>query len=183
MVQALRELMLDVDYDEASLIEALSVFECEQNNESSMDVCDFLRHKAVQAEREGTTRTYLIVNDEQWSKGVLQLDGYFSIALKTLHFSKTDPSVLEEIFGDPKKNNCPAFLIGQLARSQTAPKGVGGFYLEIAMSYIANVSDIIGGRFVYLDCEPEMQSYYEKYGFSFLQNKRGQHYIQMYRIL
>ncbi|MBR5280778.1 MAG: hypothetical protein IKU26_07435 [Clostridia bacterium] len=42
MVQALRELLLDVDYDEASLIEALSVFECDRNNESSIESCDFL---------------------------------------------------------------------------------------------------------------------------------------------
>lgn len=49
---------------------------------------DFLVNNAIEAERKGTTRTYLFLNDKKWKEGKIVIDGYFSLALKILYFSK-----------------------------------------------------------------------------------------------
>ncbi len=183
MVQALRDLLEDAYCDEASLTEALFSFTCIHSGEEADDVISFLRESAIPFEKEGTTRTYLILNDAEWDEGRVQIDGYFSIAIKNIYFNNTEADILQNIFGNPTQKNYPAFLIGQLARGALAPKGAGAAYLDIALSYISTVSNIIGGKFVYLDCVPARQSYYEAHGFSFLQNKHKSNLIQMYRIL
>ncbi len=185
MVQALREIIELNEFDEASFREASSLFRCADPEEaSSQDVMRFLTEDAVDMERRGTTRTYLILNDDRWAEGEVLIEGYFSIALKVLFFSKDiDAGLLEETFGNPKQVNCPAYLIGQLARSETAKKGSGREYLRLALQYIAEASDIVGGRFVYLDCLPEKQGYYEKEGFCFLQHKHKSGLVQMYRVI
>ena len=100
MVQALREIIELNEFDEASFREASSLFRCADPEEaSSQDVMRFLTEDAVDMERRGTTRTYLILNDERWAEGEVRIDGYFSIALKVLFFSKDiDAGLLEEIF-------------------------------------------------------------------------------------
>ena len=185
MVQALRQIISLDDYDEASLTEALSTFACAHPDmEDSADVMRFLREDAIAMERAGLTRTYLLVNDGAWADGRLQIDGYFSLALKILNFKNNiDGEILYELFGDRDKHNCPAYLIGQLARSQSAPQGAGRQFLNTALSYIANASDLVGGRIVYLDSLPERQQYYQSQGFRFLQNKHKSRLIQMYRII
>lgn len=183
MVQALRELLEDEYCDEASVKEALSMFECAYTGEESQDVISFLQQYAIPFEKDGTARTYLMVNDDAAAQGRLQIDGYFSIAIKVLYFHGVDSEVLEQAFGDASRKNCPAFLIGQLARGIHSEKGSGVEYLNTALSYIASAGNIAGGRFVYLDCVPERQGYYEKCGFTFLQQKHKSKLIQMYRIL
>lgn len=184
MVQALRELIELKECNEASLQEALSLFECAYTSEDTNDVHKFLDEHAIQNEKQGETRTYLILNDEAWERGDVKLDGYFAIALKNIYFNKAvDKNILIDIFGEDKKS-CPAFLIGQLARGVNAAKGSGADYLKIALSYIASASDIIGGRFVYLDCNKNRREYYEQQGFSYLQDKhKDETMIQMYKVL
>ena len=185
MVQALREIIELKDYDEASLLEALHKFECiKSEEEDSQDVMRFLTEEAIQMEKNGTTRTYLILNDELWKQGKIRIDGYFAIALKLLYFSNDiNSNLLEEVFGDSNKKNCPAYLIGQLARSKETSKGVGKEYLRIALAYISEARDIVGGRLVYLDCRQSKREYYEKHGFNFLQQKHKSDLIQMYRVI
>lgn len=173
-------MMID-EYDEASLVEALSSFSCGYDDADSLDVERFLKTHAIENEKMGISRTYLMMNDAAWEMGVPQIDGYFSIALKTLWFNQVSPDLLEDTFGKSNLKNCPAFLIGQLARSVHAPKGAGESFLKIALSYIASASELVGGRFVYLDCNPNRQAYYERQGFSFLQQNKN--YIQMYKII
>ena len=85
---------------------------------------------------------------------------------------------------DESRKNRPVYLIGQLARGKYAPKGSGGEYLDMAISYIKRASDLIGGNFIYLDCVPERQEYYERHGFAFLQKKhKRDDLIQMYTLL
>ena len=185
MVQALREIIELDNYDEASLKEALSLFECvKSDTEDAKDVMRFLVNDAIDMERRGITRTYLVLNEESWAKGQIQIDGYFAIALKVLYFSKdVDKEVLQEVFGDSSRKNCPAYLIGQLARSCKAERGAGSKFLKIALEYISSASDLVGGRLIYLDCTQEKQGYYEREGFRFLQNKHNSGLVQMYRVI
>ncbi len=183
MVQALRELILLDDYDEASLTEALSRFKCAYEDKDAEDVIAFLSNEAIKNEKLGISRTYLWINDEAWRKGEPQIDGYFTIALKVLYFQNVEKELIEEVFGDPKIKNCPAYLIGQLARGAGAPKGKGRDLLKTALSYIVEASEVVGGRFVYLDCSESRQAYYESNGFKFLKKKKDSDLIQMYCVL
>lgn len=183
MVQALRNLIEDECYDETYVAKALSDFECAYSNDDAEDVVYFLLKKAIPYEHDGYTRTYLIINDVKWEQGEIQIDGYFSIAIKNIYFKHTDPKILDAIFGEKSKNNYPAYLIGQLARGKYSPKGSGACYLQLALNYIANASEIVGGRLVYLDCSKDRQAYYEDKGFAFLQNKHNSNLIQMYKII
>ncbi len=181
MVQALRELINLDNFNEASLLEAFSSFQCVHTDDDPNDVVNFLLNHAISYEQEDKTRTYLILNDEAWQNGYIQIDGYFSIAIKVLNLKS---NIIDSFLGfKPHPGAIPAFLIGQLARGTGAPKGVGREYLNTAIGYISHVSDVIGGRFIYLDCKPERQAYYEEQGFSFLQKKKNSDLIQMYMIL
>ena len=159
------------------------MFVCvKSEEEDSKDVMRFLVEDAIPMERAGLTRTYLIIDDEKWAQGVKQINGYFSIALKVLYFDKgLSKKVISEISGDESRKNCPAYLIGQLARSENAPKGSGSTYLKTALEYILKASDLVGGRLIYLDCKPSKKGYYEGHGFHFLQDKHNSDLIQMYR--
>ena len=185
MVQALREIIELDNFDEASLLEAFSSFQCvNPTDEIAKDVMKFLVNDSIAMEKDGITRTYLILNDEQWTKNQVQIDGYFSIALKVLYFGKNiSKEWLKNIFGDEDRKNCPAYLIGQLARSSHAQSGEGSKYLSTALEYISHASDIVGGRLVYLDCSPSKRAYYEKRGFNYLKNKHNSDLIQMYRVI
>ncbi len=185
MVQALREIIELDNYDEASLKGALSMFKCTNcQSEAAQDVMHFLTEEAIDMEKAGITRTYLVLNDELWNKGEIQIDGYFSIALKVLYFAKDiEKNILESIFDDSARKNCPAYLIGQLARSEKSDKGSGVQILTTALEYISEASDIVGGRLIYLDCVPEKEKYYKNHGFKVLQKKHNSNLIQMYRVI
>ena len=78
MVQALREIIELDNYDEVSLKETLSMFKCTNcESEASRDVMHFLTEEAIEMEKAGITRTYLVLNDTEWKKGNIQIDGYF----------------------------------------------------------------------------------------------------------
>ena len=185
MVQALREIIELDNYDEVSLKETLSMFRCTNcESEASRDVMHFLTEEAIKMEKAGITRTYLVLNDTEWKKGNIQIDGYFSIALKVLYFAKDiEKDILEAIFDDSTRKNCPAYLIGQLARSEKSSKGSGVQILTTALEYISEASDIVGGRLIYLDCVPDKEQYYKDNGFKILQRKHNSNLIQMYRVL
>ena len=144
MVQALREIIELSEFDEASLKEALSSFRCVDPEEASaQDVMRFLSEDAVDMERKGTTRTYLILNDESWAEGEVRIDGYFSIALKVLFFSKDiDAGLLEGMTNGWKhtgiRSGAPAssYAVWQSV-IRTRPsllRSPGRFYFKIALT-------------------------------------------------
>ena len=181
MVQALREIISSADFNHASLIEAFSRFRCPYAETEGADVLSFLKEKAIAFEKRGEARTYLWMNDEKWKQGKAQIDGFFSLSIKVIYFADvSDAAILETV---NKSNNHPAFLIGQLARSEESPRGTGDAMLKTAVGFLLSASNIIGCRLAYIDCSESLRDYYRKEGFSFLQKKPKSHLIQMYRLL
>lgn len=184
MVVSLKSFIENESYSYPFLNSLLSSFECIYNNEETADVINFLLNEAVSNEKLGISRTYLIISDEKIKKSQIQIDGYFSLSVKNIYFNKTtDENARIAITNEDTQKSSPAYLIGQLARGKYSPKGSGARYLKLALNYIANASEIVGGRLVYLDCSPDRQSYYENKGFAFLQNKHKSNLIQMYKII
>lgn len=180
MVQSLREILSIENSDKTSLQEVFSSF---KSYKGDKDIESFLQKKAIANEEQNISRTYLMINDEQWANGKVQIDGYFSLALKVVK--------LEDISNTKKKaisksadHDVSAYLIGQLARSKGTDKGIGKLVLEEALSRIKSSQDLVGGRIVYLDCKETLKPYYEKQGFKELQKNPGDETLwQMYRII
>ena len=166
--------------DEASLNEALSNFKCEKDK----DVQGFLKEKSIKFENEGQTATYILFNDEVSNDNNLQIDGYFSLALKVFSFSSDISNRQKSKISGKKDKEVPAYLIGQLARNDLAKKGIGKELINLAIQNIKNAQNYVGGRIVYLDCKDELISYYEEFGFKFIQKNINDDTLnQMYLII
>lgn len=183
MVQTLRELIELDNFDKASLKEAFSLFKCAHQGQEAQDIEKFLVNEALPKEENKEARTYLFIDDTEWNNGKIKIDGYFTICLKNIYFNNIDKDILYEIFNNKDTKNIPAFLIGQFGRALHTKAGVGVEYLNYALSIIATASNIVGGKFIYLDCSPERQKYYEENGFTFLREKPKSNLIQMFTIL
>lgn len=87
MVLALKEIIKALDYDKTSVQEVLSSFEA-VDTKSKQEVETFLRNNAYSMEIEKQSATYLIVNDDDFKNGLMTIDGYFTISIKTLKFAE-----------------------------------------------------------------------------------------------
>ncbi len=175
MVQELRKIIELPDFNETTFKTILSTFECTRDD----DVKNFLINDSIAFERTGEARTFLILDDTEWDKGRVKINGYFSLALKVVNFANTsDKNITKEIFGKNKRM-IPAYLIGQLAKSDTMEKGIGKEFFNKAITNIKIANTQVGGKFVYLDCKKILQLYYENLGFKYFQNGKND-LIQMY---
>ena len=139
----------------------------------------FLSHKALAFERLSKARTFLVMLDGQFA-------GFFSLAIKTLELCGLSKTMRKKLMaGDSMNENTSAFLIGHLARSINSPKGFGARLLDLAMEYIGQARQIVGGRLAYLDCKDnsKLRAYYENKGFSFLQKSPNTELLQYYMVL
>lgn len=158
MVVALNELLSK----EKALQELLNTFKCSLDSDEE----DFLKNDAIKRERTKEARTFLYFDDNKVRNGQIEIDGFFSLAIKLFHFT-TD----ENDFNVKKGKPFPAYLIGQLARADSSKKGLGKTLLNVAIRYIKAAELLVGGRLIYLDCKATMINYYEKYGFKYIQDR------------
>lgn len=180
MVLPLRQIIENQSIDKASVTEALSSFSCTKD----ADVQKFLKDFAILFEQNQQTATFLLFNDDASKNNRLQIDGYFSLALKVFYFEDAISNRTRRKLSGKADDQVPAYLIGQLARSDNAPKGTGAKLLNLAIQYIKNAQTYVGGRLVYLDCKDELVPYYESKGFQFIQrNPERKDLGQMYIVI
>ncbi len=168
MVQELSKIINFPNFSRPHFVTTLETFSCCKDE----DVKRFLVEDAINYERVGEARTFLILNDDAWSNGNIQIDGYFSLAIKIINFSKDLGSEFSFKIFERKRNSAPAYLIGQLAKSDSMPKGFGCEILQVALSKIRLANEQVGGKLIYLDCKPELISYYVKHGFKYFQTSK-----------
>lgn len=159
--------------DEAGIVKALSRFSCDKDS----DVKNFLVQKSISHEKENLTRTYLCFDKID---GLTDLVGFYSIAVKPFFFNQEISKRKRRIVAHSPSDFVPAFLIGQLARSDKAPKGIGAFLLNSAIASIKVAQRHVGGVFVYLDCKEELVPYYMGHGFKELQFQNGYHQLYLH---
>jgi len=122
----------------------------------------FLIDKAIMMEKKNICRTYLAVDDGR------HILGYFSVGLRCIKLQESDGgskdfSKMMNI--DPETKVAQSYLIGQLSRSKTSPKGFGGMLMADAMGLIRTANHIVGCRLVRVDCDDRLVGYYSGYGF------------------
>lgn len=177
----------------------LSDFSCDQN----LDVQEFIQRKAVEFSKRGFAKTTLVfwVSDNEDEKCLV---GYFALSNKKITVKKKEVSKNTykriRLFSDDKeKDSCtiPAILIGQLSKNFRDGNDTlisGAELLQMAIDKVKQVQYMIGGKFVYLECEDKerLLEFYTTNGFvSFGKrmldkdeiNINGKYLIQMLRYL
>jgi len=163
-----------------SISQAISQFTCQDK-----DVEMFLKNKAFDFERRDKSRTYLIFNDDG---GGGTLVGYFTISLNALPFRESvAKNSIKRIDGFSKDVKAVGIiLIGQFGKDCNLAKNIKGKdLLEICLRTIKKAKNIVGGRFVMLECLDVQQvvSFYKTNGFQPLQFDENDKYLQMVRRL
>ena len=140
----------------------LSSFSC-SNDE---DIQNFLRNRAIDFELLSKSRTYLIIDEQQFQNSNSAVDnliiyGYISLAIKVFTVPETTSNrQRQQLDGFSAKehgkqiSNFPCYLIGQLARNSNVPKEIinGAELLNFAYDIIAISVDAVGGRNILVEC-------------------------------
>jgi len=176
MVVSLREAIDTCAFDK--ILSAISHFSCQDS-----DVETFLKTKAIDFEKRDKSRTYLVFDD----LGTALL-GYYTLSLKALPFSQNvSKSIVKSIDGFSKDIRAVGIvLVGQFGKDNNKAKNINGEYLfNICMETVYMVQDLIGGRFVMLECHEieKVVQFYERQGFESLQYDETDKYLQMIRRL
>jgi len=164
----LREI-LHVSQDDSRVSNDLSGFECKLDS----DIERFLKTMAIPFEKAHKSRTYLVVKKASAGQKELEILAYFSVALSSMKIqksvSKAQMRRLNGIFAD---DEVPCYLIGQLAKNDPYCEEINGKELiEYAMSIFKIGHDLVGGRFVRVDCRniARLTDFYKQNGFRQLQ--------------
>ena len=149
----------------------LSSFICYKNK----DIEDFIRNKAIEFDRRGFARTYLIFMKES---DEMKLVAYYSLTNKSIFIQSSSLSSTMRkrinIYGnyDPllKRHILPAILIAQFGKNYSYgyDKEISGDHLmDMAIDKIKEIQNEIGGRFTYVECEEvsSLLKFYESHGF------------------
>lgn len=148
--------------EDSKLKNMLSSFSCVYDE----DIQNFLHNRAVDFELLSKSRTYLIIDKEQFQKPGIKLDeltiyGYISLAVKVFTVPETTSNrKRQQLDGFSAKehgkqiSNFPCYLIGQLARNSNVPrKSISGTeLLNFAYDIIAISVDAVGGRNILVEC-------------------------------
>ena len=154
--------MIRVAGDIDMLNHILSSFSCAYDE----DIQNFLHNRAIDFENLLKSRTYLVVDEEQFENPAFSLDkltiyGYISLAVKVFTVPETTSNrQRQQLDGFSAKehgkqiSNFPCYLIGQLARNSNVPKDSisGAELLNFAYDIIAISVDAVGGRNILVEC-------------------------------
>ena len=149
----------------------LSDFSCPVNN----DVEYFLLVKAIEFARQGYSQTHLVFASYK-DKPVLV--GYFTLANKYIAIKSSSRVISKNMqrrlskFGhyneETKSYYISAQLIGQLGKNKNYVNLItGSELLRLACETVKEVQNIVGGKFVYLECEDKerLKEFYKTNGF------------------
>lgn len=147
----------------------LKKFSCQRET----DLEDFLIRKTIPYEKTNYGKTHLIIdrkkldNDKQF-----EVAAYFTVAQKSLDIrlltKKRKRKMLGEYPGRDSLDSVPAYLIGQLGRSDTysGEELCGQQILNECYHAISMAARVVGGNIIVLECRKKMyEKFYEKQGF------------------
>lgn len=169
--------------DEKKVSDVLATFLCKKNPEVEL----FLHDSAIEFEKNSSARTYLLI-DERTNK----IAGYFTVSIGFANISNSRYLTTDEreqlMVSKCPDYRIPCYLIGQLGRNDEYEHGYlsGTDMLERALSILGDAKDIVGGKFVIVECEDCLVKIYqsERFGFRLFNTPdKKNRYNQLYRIL
>ena len=171
--------LLKQEWSKASIRKAMKEFRCERNQ----DVEEFAHRRAVGNETNGSTRTYLTLDDELFDRDMLRVAGFVSVALTSTDYSGVSleerRSILGNVPGIWVASSFPGYLIAELARDDRygSDQVNGELLINFAEARIRDAMTLVAGGLVYLDCKDEMVGYYNGFGYEeiYLDERTGLH--------
>ena len=180
---------------EEKLKELLKSFKCELNK----DVENYLHNSAIQFFKMGMSNTFLVFTSYK-EENVLV--GYFALTnkitkIKKKSLSNTMGKRIKRFTQNDEFNNYYIVslpLIGQLGKNYDNGYNKlisGDILLKLACDKIREAQRVLGGRFVFIECEdkPELIEFYESNGFVYFGKRNlerderdsnsGQYLLQM----
>ena len=145
--------VLKTGVDELSILKDLSTFSCEQEPEIER----FLKERSIPFEKAHKSRTYLILEKKSSPEGEIAILAFISLALTSFRIQKdVSNSMRKRLNGIFMNDDIPCFLIGQLGKNDRYwDKIEGSELLDYAMNFLEKGHDLIGGRFVRVDCRED----------------------------
>jgi hypothetical protein len=155
---------------EEQLKALLKNFKCNLNK----DVEYFIKEKAIQFLKLGISKTFLVSTSY---KGNNVIVGYFSLTNKVTRIKKNILSnSLKKKLNRFSQNDDPKYyivslpLIGQLGKNYYDDYNTlisGDVLLKLACDKVKEAQQILGGKFVFLECEDKeiLKNFYESNGF------------------
>lgn len=156
--------------EENTVNNILAGFSCPVN----ADVEEFLHVKAIQFNKQGISKTFLVVTS---FKGKAVIAGYFTISTKviTVQKNRLSKSFIKRInkFAkydtESKSYIMPCPLLGQFALNFAYGKKLisGSDLMKIALGKVKELHQIGGGKTLYLECEDKIKlvKFYEQFNF------------------
>jgi len=174
LVLNLSQLIGDEAISDDEIKEYLNAYSCPMNK----DIEVFLHQKAVEFQKQGISRTYLVLASY---KKEYVLCGYFTLANKVLCVDKWENLDLSKSWRKrmnkfasfdrkAQRYTLPIPLIGQLGKNYTNGYNTlisGDELLTLALEKIGVIQDLIGGKVVFVECEPKdrLIEFYSRNGF------------------
>lgn len=151
--------------------EILNNYKCELNK----DVEYFLKEKAIEFSKQDISRTYIVMSQHRQKNVIV---GYFAITYKITNIKKIKLSETKRkrllkfaVYDKESKSYSIALpLIGQLGKNYNNDYNKlisGDILLKLACDKIKEAQELLGGRFVFIECEDrsELKDFYEHNGF------------------
>ena len=169
--------IVDTSFERVKTI--LSTFSCKPNE----DIEKFLKERSIDFSNKGIARTHLLVRG---SGADLELLGYYTLsnkiaAIPNSSISNTTRKRLERFGVLDTKTDCYNVampLIAQLGKNYS--NGLdkefdGSKLLYLACEKVAAIQYELGGRFLYLECEPELKliDFYTASGFRIVEDSKS----------
>ena len=125
---------------------------------------EFIKEEALAYQRERMGNTYLVFYEEK-------VVAYFTQSVDAIRVQKMPYD--ERISEFEHMEYYPALKIGRLAVDKNYEKqGIGSFLLSLICDMGYELSERFGCRFILLNANPDSVSWYERYGFKKLRERR-----------
>lgn len=149
------------EYGEDEVQNRILGFKCSRNP----DLEDFLYTKSISFEKRNLSRTYLAISDDD------QIIGYFTLGIRCGLVSKNakiSESLYKKLNVDRDTNVAQMFLIAQLGRSDSSPRGLVRNLMDDALNILIETNRRVGCRVIRVDCKNDQSliNYYSNYGFT-----------------
>ena len=173
-IQSLRDALDNLSTE--NLYRIFKTFKCPKDD----DIENFLTDYSIDYENKNVSRTFFVMDES--CPGVIL--GYFSIGLNVMHFE--DPVNVQDayeginLYEDGYRPIYKLFMIGKNSNCSINLK-MADVFNDTIIPYCQEAQSRIGGDLIYIDCVPELRSYYESLNFEFYDECLGGDLIRMIR--
>ncbi len=135
---------------------------------------NYLQKRASQDRKKDTSRTYVLIDDNQ------KVIGFYSICATSISANNLSPTIKKKL----NYSFVPAILLGQLAVDVNFHgNGYGVDLLMDAFKTCVQISEILGAAIIIVDAiNDAAKSFYEKFGFLSSENDPYRLYLTIKKI-